>query len=386
MSLSRDAAPSVEAATSDIAVLKLILDEHIKTNKKLSEVKDAISYIFEKVSNIESRQSLTSGLENDAVRAVSQYATAESSALPEAAFKKAFDLSKTSEPTHTYYKTFYEKDMRRCEYELLKLFEHMIEDKSYLFEADKQHSTGEAIHKLPAIRTKLMSSSCNLSDIPNTFEKLYKLKLPMHRNMSVCTIKKLIERMVVPPTFETTDVVTEEEAKEIWASLVAEHDKLCMIDWIPLCETLDEKTWHERLLEKIHAYNQHFEAVKHGEYCERCDDFYTKEQDVDRKTLAKKAKLQHETAAGILEQARRAWPEKDQARPRDPRQVGEEQEDRPREDFGHEGQERPGRVRVQEGDGGDEDLSERLSQPSNQVQSIANYTKSSREPTRTQGP
>ena len=294
---SETAAPRVEAATSELGVLKLILEESTKTNKKLTELKEVVSYVFEKVSNIESRQSLTSGLENDAVRAVSQYATAESSALPEAAFKKAFDLSKTSEPTHTYYKTFYEKDMRRCEYELLKFFEHAIEGKSYLFEADKQHSTGEAIHKLPAIRAKLLSSGCNLSDIPSTLQKLYKLKLPMHRNMSVCTIKRLIERMVVQPTFKTTDVVTEEEAKEIWASLVAEHDKLCMIDWIPLCETLDEKTWHERLLEKIHAYNQHFEAVKHGEYCERCDDFYTKEQDVDRKNLAKKAKLQHETAA-----------------------------------------------------------------------------------------
>ena len=294
---SETAAPRVEAATSELGVLKLILEESTKTNKKLTELKEVVSYVFEKVSNIESRQSLTSGLENDAVRAVSQYATAESSALPEAAFKKAFDLSKTSEPTHTYYKTFYEKDMRRCEYELLKFFEHMIEGKSYLFEADKQHSTGEAIHKLPAIRAKLMSSGCNLSDIPSTLEKLYKLKLPMHRNMSVCTIKKLIERMVVPPTFETTDVVTEEEAKEIWAGLVTEHDKLGMIEWIPLCETLEEKTWHEQLLEKIHAYNQHFEAVKHGEYCERCNDFYTKEQDVDRKSLAKKAKLQHETAA-----------------------------------------------------------------------------------------
>ena len=294
---SKTAAPQVEAETSDIAVLKSILDEHIKTNKKLSEVKDAISYVFEKVSNIEIRQSLTSGLENDAVRAVSQYATAESCALPEAVLKKAFDLSKSSEPIHTYYKTFFEKDMRRCEYELLKFYEHMIEGKSYLFKADKQHSTGEAIHKMPPIRAKLMSSGCNLSDIPSTLEKLYKLKLPMHRNMSVCTIKKLIERMVVPPTFDTNDVVTEKEAKEIWASLVTEHDKLAMIEWIPLCETLEEKTWHEQLLEKIHAYNQHFEAVKQGEYCERCNDFYTKDQDKDRKNLAKKAKLQHETAA-----------------------------------------------------------------------------------------
>ena len=142
---SETAAPRVEAATSELGVLKLILEESTKTNKKLAELKDVVSYVFEKVSNIESRQSLTSGLENDAVRAVSQYATAESSALPEAAFKKAFDLSKTSEPTHTYYKTFYEKDMRRCEYQLLMFFEHMIEGKSYLFEADKQHSTGEAI-------------------------------------------------------------------------------------------------------------------------------------------------------------------------------------------------------------------------------------------------
>ena len=114
------AASQVEAATSELAVLKLILEQHIKSNKKLSELQDVVPYVFEKVSNIEIRQSLTSGLEHDAARAVSQYATAESSALPEAAFKKAFDLSKTSEPTHAYYKTFYLKDMRGCEYELLK--------------------------------------------------------------------------------------------------------------------------------------------------------------------------------------------------------------------------------------------------------------------------
>ena len=93
----------------------------MKSNKKLSELTEFAKYIGEKVANIEMRQSLTSGLENDAIRALSQYAMAESSALPEGTFKKAFDFNKTSEP-NTYYKNFFEKDIRRCEYELLKFF------------------------------------------------------------------------------------------------------------------------------------------------------------------------------------------------------------------------------------------------------------------------
>jgi hypothetical protein len=294
-SSSEKAVTQVEPETTELAVLKLIFEQMMKSNKKLSELTEFAKYIGEKVANIEMRQSLTSGLENDAIRAVSQYAMAESSALPEGAFKKAFDFNKTSEP-NTYYKNFFEKDIRRCEYELLKFFEHVVEGKSYLFEADKQHSTGEGVHKLPSIRAKLISHGCNLGELPSILEQLYKVKLPMHRNRSVCTIGKLIERMVVPPTFSTTEVVTEVEAKEIWASLKAQNPKFSMIEWIPLRETLDEKTWHEQLIERILAYNQHVEAAKYGEYCERRNDFYTKEQNEDRKNLAKKAKLQHESA------------------------------------------------------------------------------------------
>ena len=164
---------------------------------------------------------------------------AESRALPEGAFKKAFDFSKASEP-NTYYKNFFEKDMRRCEYELLKFFEHVVEGKSYLFEADKQHSTGEGVHKLPSIRAKLISHGCNLGELPSILEQLYKLKLPMHRNLSVCTIGKLIERMVVPPTFETTEVLAEDEAKEIWASLLAGNPTFRLVERISLRETLEK--------------------------------------------------------------------------------------------------------------------------------------------------
>lgn len=292
---SEKAGAQVEADKNQLEVLNLILEQATRNNKITSLLCDFVKYILEKVANIEIRQSLTSGLENDAIRAVSQYAMAESSALPEGAFKNAFELNQTCEP-NTYYKIFFQKDMRRCCHELLKFFEHAVEGKSYLFEADKQHSTGEGIDKLPSIRAKLISHGCKLDELPSVLEQLYKLKLPMHRNKSVCTIEKLIERMVVPPTFTTTEVVTEEEAKKIWASLKAENPKFVQVDWIPLRETLDEKTWHEQLIEKIHAYNQHVEAVKYGEYCERCNDFYTKEQDEDRKNLAKKRKLQHETA------------------------------------------------------------------------------------------
>ncbi len=68
---SEKATTQVEAETTQLSVLRLILEQTTKTNKKLDEVTEHLKYAGEKVANIEIRQSLTSGLENDAIRAVS---------------------------------------------------------------------------------------------------------------------------------------------------------------------------------------------------------------------------------------------------------------------------------------------------------------------------
>ncbi len=99
--------------------------------------------------------------------------------------------------------------------------------------------------------------------------------------------------MVVPPTFETTEVLAEDEAKEIRASLLAESPKFQLVEWIRLRETLDKMGLHEQLISKIHACNQHIDTVTYAEYCERCNDFDTKEQDEDRMNLAKKTNVVH---------------------------------------------------------------------------------------------
>ncbi len=60
----------------------------------------------------------------------------------------------------------------------------------------------------------------------------------------------------------------------------------------------------------------------YAEYCERCNDFYTKGQDEGQEGQV----VARDCGRTVLDEARRAWPEKDEARPRDLEEAGRGQE------------------------------------------------------------
>ena len=73
------------------------------------------------MGHIELQQSRSSSELTDSIRAGQQWAEAESASWPEASIKVVAKMVKESEGA-TYYRAFLDKDLRRAEYELFKLF------------------------------------------------------------------------------------------------------------------------------------------------------------------------------------------------------------------------------------------------------------------------
>ena len=88
------------------------------------------------------------------MRAAHQYANGESSSMPEKARKTVCELIMMSEKP-TYWQAFLNKDIRRCEFELYKLFEAFCE-KNEQAVVEAQYSIGEPIIMLPSTRAKLV--------------------------------------------------------------------------------------------------------------------------------------------------------------------------------------------------------------------------------------
>ena len=113
--------------------LQLILE-------KLTEHDDFFYTLSDKISVIEQRQSHKSGLENDTTRAMYQCTAAESVALPDEVLEKRIKTVKVGQ-TLSYYEAFYDKDIRRCEWEAFKLYASIFKETSYYHSQD-QNSIG----------------------------------------------------------------------------------------------------------------------------------------------------------------------------------------------------------------------------------------------------
>jgi hypothetical protein len=81
-----------------------------KIIKALENFEVYFQILSDKISNIELRQSRASGETNDSIRAVQQWAQAESSCLPRKALQLVAELMSTENPT--YYQAFLNKDLR----------------------------------------------------------------------------------------------------------------------------------------------------------------------------------------------------------------------------------------------------------------------------------
>ena len=117
---------------------------------------------------------------------------------------------------------------------------------------------------MPSVRTKVKQvlKDIVLKDIPETLMELYKLIKPMNRSFTPMGIDKMIEHQILPKTFKGFEEIDDEEAKTIWNKCTAKHPELKVVEGIPLNElSCKNNTWHEKLLMKIHAYNEHSAQV-----------------------------------------------------------------------------------------------------------------------------
>ena len=141
-----------------------------KVVDKLTQHDGFFQLIVAKISNIELRQSHASGEINDAMRAAHQYATGGSSSMPEKACKSVCELIMMGEKP-AYWQAFLNKDIRRCEYELYKLFEVCCNNNVQAV-VETQYSIGEPIIMLPSTRAKLVQCDKDISSSPSGGSRL----------------------------------------------------------------------------------------------------------------------------------------------------------------------------------------------------------------------
>jgi len=263
--------------------------------KIMQEFRQYFEVYEQKLSCIELRQSHASGETNDAIRAVQQWAQAESSCLPRKSLEVICDLVE-SKQLPTYYQAFVSKDIRRCEHELYKFYE--LFDKGNEYVADEtQHSTGECFTMMPSVRSKIEQAckkDVELEQLPERLVLLYKLVKPMNRQYLPMGIKTMRELKIVPSYYDGFKDISDEEAKAIWQQFSGDKPKAAAeVDEIPLNMAKYSKcTWHEQLLLKIHEFNEHRRKVSVAESTIAEDEHYeeTEETDHDKN---KKAAEEH---------------------------------------------------------------------------------------------
>jgi len=272
------------------------LGEQETAAKLLQAVQGVEKYLwmsYEKLSNMELRQSNVAGQANDALRAVQQWAQGQSSSLTRQAIEQVHGMLQGNE-SPTYYQAWMDKDLRRAEYVLYKFYEICIKQNDFAAK-DSQEATGECFLKMPAVRQRIESvkgSQVQLPEIPPSLKELYKLIKPMNRAFLPMGVEKMKEFKILPKYYDGFKDITDEEAKTIWNKLAEEHQMIKTVEEIPLNEQQYKKcTWHERLLLKIHEYNKHSKKVALAEATIARDEDY--QQDVTAEQF-KKASEEHD--------------------------------------------------------------------------------------------
>jgi len=248
MFFSEDQRTAVEAAPT-------------KMCEKFDCLAAVLNAILSKLSNVELRQSKSSGEINDALRAFHQWACGQSSGIPMAAVEAVTKM--ILEGPSTYYKNFADKDDRRCEFELWKFYELLIKKNEFVA-SDSQHSTGECLKSMPSC-LKLLHPEKTNEEINEMLEKqlqlLFKLKLPLNRQQAPMTIEKMVENQILPATFKSDAYLSEEAAKKVWHHLCELSPEFSIVEKIPINDHEQGESWHQQLIRKIVIFNQHKKSV-----------------------------------------------------------------------------------------------------------------------------
>jgi hypothetical protein len=266
-----------------------------KISAKLDEHGQSFNVMSTKLSNLESRDSMKSRLENDMTRALTQFAMADSSVVSDEAIECLVENMKKNREV-TYSHNFYEKDIRRCEFEFLIFYKSVFEGTSYFHRLD-QNSQGVGLELLPSIRKAILEKDPNieLPTIPEVLKLLYELALPLNRQKDPTTIEHLIENNQVPEFFNNNNrEMKAEQARVKWTELEAKYPQLSVIEQLPMKAEFEEHehpsvVWCARVV----AYNKHIRQVVKATATSNIDEVYKKieanqeEQNKERDLLKK---------------------------------------------------------------------------------------------------
>ena len=256
----------------------------------------SLHIVAEKISNMELRQSVSSGLGNDAIRAMHQWAVAESASLSSMAVSTVVNMIEAGRKA-TYYENFMHKDLRRGQFEVCKLFHQAIMKSSFDL-TENQNAMGETFIMMPCTREVIEARlGKKLEPLPEALEKLYKLVMPLDRGFQPHSVQTLIEYKALPEHYEGCyKDISEEEARRIWAEVCELEPSLKIIEGIPLNDK-GKKTWREALMSKIVKHNQHFKAVYVAEkFIEASESMETYEQTKKRQEDAKRSEQLYQKA------------------------------------------------------------------------------------------
>jgi len=257
-----------------------------KMLEKMDRQHECLNAILNKIAILELRQSRGGGEPNDSIRAMNQWATAESSCITPAI------IQAVSKGPRTYYELFADKDIRRCEYEMWKFFENAIKKNEYVA-SGSQHSTGECFHAMPSVLKQLYPGK-PVEEIDEMLEAplkvLYKLVIPLNRQHAPMTIAKMVEDQVLHKSYKTEDSLSEEAAKEIWQNLCESHPECKIVDDIPINDLYNDESWHQKLIRKISLYNEHKKAAQ---IAENALDWTSKAAPVITAEMHEEAKKKH---------------------------------------------------------------------------------------------
>ncbi len=114
--------------------------------------------------------------------------------------------------------------------------------------AESQHSHGESE----------AGEDLKLPPLHEALELLYKLVKPMNRSFKPTSLQEMIEHCTVPKDYKGFADIDESAAKAIWNEIALKHPKAKILEDVPLDAVKVAKfSWHEKLLAKMHEYNEH---------------------------------------------------------------------------------------------------------------------------------
>ena len=132
-----------------------------------------------------------------------------------------------------------------------------------------------------------------LEPLPEALELLYKLVKPMGRTFKPTSLQEMIEHRTVPKDYKGFADIDESTAKAIWNEIVLKYPKAKILEDVPLdAVKVANFSWRDKLLAKVHEYNEHQKYVAFAVETIEADEMYGQQVSEDvAKSAEEHAKL-----------------------------------------------------------------------------------------------